>query len=244
MTANATSAIAADQRHAHGELRRERRAPVVVEVHQISRPRRPSGPVARGGLAAAAELDRVDRQRGPQHAADAHEHGDREQGVEHHGHDHVADHERAHPRADVEHERHGGEGEHPAGGGGGAHRHRHEAVARVAHLAEAADRVAHGREHQRGDAHRRAGDQVEQEARREAGGAAGDAARVVGDRGHREHHEVGVAAEHGRSGSTADTWRITASSSRPPTRTNASGERITGWPPPAARRPGRWPAGG
>ena len=153
------------------------------------------GPALARRAPAPAQLERVDRQRRAQQLAAAGEHGQCQQSVQQHGHDHVPQHERAHARPDVEHQRHGREPHHPARRGERADRDRQQAVTGVAHLAEATHAVAHRGEHQRGRPHDVAGEQVQQQTGAEAGGAARHAAAVVGDRGDHEYDQVGRAAE-------------------------------------------------
>src|ERR687896_1047470 len=153
----------------------------------------------RAGLArrlpAAPDLERVARQGRPQELADPGEDGEGEQRVQQDGHHHVAQHERADARPDVEHQGDGGERREPRCGGRRADRDGQQAVARVAHLLVAPDAVADGRQDEGGRAHRRARQKVEQEAGREARRRAGHAAPVVGHPGDREYDEVGVPAE-------------------------------------------------
>ncbi len=187
---------AADQRHAEGQLGRERAAVLSVEVHQTSIPRRPSGPLSRGLWRRRRRSSGSTARDGPDHAAHQPEHGQGDQRVEDHGHDHLTEDQPAHAGGPhVEHERHGAEGKHPARRRGRSDRDRQQAVRGIAQLAEAAHAVAHRAQHQRGGAHGLPRQQVEQEAGAEAGGRAGHAARVVGHAGHHQRHQVEVAAE-------------------------------------------------
>src|SRR5918992_3774936 len=90
-------------------------------------------------LPAAPDLERVARQGRPQELADPGEDGEGEQRVQQDGHHHVAQHERADARPDVEHQRDGGERRDPRCRGRRPDRDGQQAVARVAHLLVAAD---------------------------------------------------------------------------------------------------------
>ncbi len=217
--------------------------PVVVQVHQISRPRRPSGPVSRGGRRRRPSSSGSTASDGRRRRRMSTNTGSADQRVEQHGEHHVPDHQRAHAGSHVEHEGHRGEGHDPAGRGRRAHEHRHQAVARVAHLAEAPHPVAHRGEHQRRRAHRGARGQVEEQAGREAGGASGDAAAVVGHARPRRAPPGRRARRTRRSRSLRTPGGSPRAGAGSPTRMKDEGARITGWSR-SARRPARRRGGG
>ena len=230
MTANATSATPPMIATRSASCGVSDRAPVVVEVHQISRPRE----AERARLARCAWRRRPARagrtiSDGAQQRADDREHGSASSALG--ARSRACRGSRAGSRAaptSSMNDTAAKVGTQPAVAAAPTG-DRHQPVARVAHLAEAPDAVADRREHQRGGAHRGA------RARRSSRKPAAKPTAQPGDAARRSTPiaaTVSTTRSRGRRSTlvwlTAETWRITASSSSTPTRTNVSGDEDHG----------------